>query len=68
MTAAPLDDATLARATITVGLDRLRELALGGAADTEDTAGALLALHHAATPAAARGTSSPTCSTTSRLA
>lgn len=46
MTAAPLDDATLARATITVGLDRLRELALGDTADIEDTAGALQALHH----------------------
>ncbi|WP_328689842.1 hypothetical protein OHA74_12115 [Streptomyces phaeochromogenes] len=46
MTAAPLDDAALARATITVGLDRLRELALGDTADTEDTAGALQALHH----------------------
>ncbi|MDX2547506.1 hypothetical protein ACOT81_38580 [Streptomyces sp. WI04-05B] len=46
MTAAPLDDAALARATITVGLDRLRELALGDTADTEDTADVLQALHH----------------------
>lgn len=29
-----------------MGLDRLRELALGDTADTEDTAGALQALHH----------------------
>lgn len=46
MTAAPLDDATRARATITVGLDWLRQLALGDTADIEDTAGALQALHH----------------------
>lgn len=46
MTAAPLDDAALARATITVGLDRLRQLALGDTADIEDTADALQALHH----------------------
>ncbi|TLQ39004.1 hypothetical protein [Streptomyces marianii] len=45
-----MDDATLARATITVGLDRLRDLALGDTADTEDTARALQALHHGDEP------------------
>ncbi|MGW3200096.1 hypothetical protein ACWDBD_37130 [Streptomyces sp. NPDC001118] len=46
----PMDDATLALATITVGLDRIRDLALGDTSDTEDVAGALRTLYRDGEP------------------
>jgi hypothetical protein len=45
-----MDDAALALATITVGLDRLRVLALGDTADTEEMADALRALYREGEP------------------
>ncbi|MFI8365239.1 hypothetical protein ACIGD1_34445 [Streptomyces sp. NPDC085612] len=45
-----MDDATLALATTTVGLDRLRDPALGDTADAEDTTAALQALARTGPP------------------
>ncbi|MFH8520299.1 hypothetical protein ACH4CE_35550 [Streptomyces gelaticus] len=45
-----MDNATLALATITVGLDRLRDLALGDTADAEDMAAALQTLARTGQP------------------